>query len=266
MQPRPYYENVLYETLLRLRQRHDIITTMEKLIAGVKKLGLELTLRQLEQFRIYYQELMDWNKRVNLTAITDHEDVQIKHFLDSISVTLAFKPPLANADLHLIDVGSGAGLPGIPLKILFPNIKLALLEATAKKGTFLQHIRNTLGLDDIEIIVGRAEEVAHQTQYRERFDIALSRAVATLPVLVELALPFCTTGGSFITQKKGAIDKEISQAAKAINLLGGNLREVKKVELEELADERWLVVIDKVSPTPPQYPRRPGIPAKRPIL
>ncbi len=239
--------------------------TMEKLNSGATKIGLQLSPRQLEQFYIYYQELLDWNRRLNLTAITDYEEVQIKHFLDSLTVTLAWQQPISSMDFRLIDVGSGAGLPGIALKILWPGIRLVLLDSTAKKAVFLHHLKQKLGLDDVEIVVGRAEEIAHEPQYREKFDVVLSRAVASLPTLVELTLPFCTIGGSFIAQKKGAIDPEISQAAKAISLLGGNLREVRRVDLEEFTDERWLVVIDKVSPTPQQYPRRPGIPSKRPL-
>jgi 16S rRNA (guanine527-N7)-methyltransferase len=238
---------------------------MEKLYLGAKKLGLHLSQAQLEQFEIYFQELVDWNRRVNLTSITGYEEVQVRHFLDSLTVTLAMKPPVGGESQGVIDVGTGAGLPGIPLKILWPGIRLVLLEATAKKAKFLHHLIGELGLEDVEIVVGRAEEVARLSQYREKFDLVLSRAVASLPILVELALPFCALGGSFIAQKKGDIDLEISNAAKAIEIVGGKLREVKPVDLEEFADERCLVVIDKVSPTPPKYPRRPGIPAKRPI-
>ncbi len=238
---------------------------MEKLIAGAKKLGLHLTSRQLEQFEIYYQKLVDWNQRMNLTAITDYAEVQIKHFLDSLTVTLALKQPIDSESLRLIDVGTGAGIPGIPLKILLPDIKLALLEATTKKAAFLHHVKQKLELADVEIIVGRAEKVAHDTQYRERFDVVLSRAVAPLPTLVELTLPFCTVGGSFIAQKKGSISREISQAARAISLLGGSLREVKRIDLPEFTDERQLIIIDKLSPTAGLYPRRPGIPSKRPL-
>jgi 16S rRNA (guanine527-N7)-methyltransferase len=180
-------------------------------------------------------------------------------------VILAWQPAI-NVDLRLIDVGTGAGIPGIPLKIAFPAIKLILLEAVAKKAAFLQHINHKLGLDNVEVLVGRAEEVAHLAQYRERFDLVLSRAVAPLPTLVELTLAFCTVGGSFIAQKKGAINLEISSATNAIDILGGKLREVKRIDLAEFTDERYLVVIDKVSPTPQKYPRRPGIPAKRPIM
>ena len=236
---------------------------MEKLEAGAKKLGLALTPTQLEQFDTYYRELVDWNRQINLTAIIDYEEVQIKHFLDSLTVTLAWQQA---SDNTVIDVGTGAGIPGIPLKIALPDIKLVLLEATAKKVSFLHHIMPKLGLTDVEIVVGRAEEVAHVAQYRERFNLVLSRAVAQLPTLVELTLPFCAVGGSFIAQKKGTIDEEISQAAKAIALLGGSLSEVKRVDLDEFADERCLVVIDKIAPIPAQYPRRPGIPAKRPIM
>jgi len=236
---------------------------MDRLIAGAKKLGLQLSPRQLEQFHLYYQELIDWNQRVNLTAIIDYEEVQIKHFLDSLTVTLAWQP--RNTDLRLIDVGTGAGIPGLPIKILFPQIKLVLLEATAKKAAFLHYLHRKLELDNVEIVIGRAEEVAHRAQYREKFDVVLSRGVAPLPTLVELTLPFSTIGGSFIAQKKGSIDLEISQADKAISQLGGKLQEVKRIDLEEFTDKRWLIVIDKVSPTPKLYPRRPGIPAKKPL-
>jgi 16S rRNA (guanine527-N7)-methyltransferase len=235
---------------------------MEKLKAGAKKLGLHLTPNQLSQYETYYQELMAWNKRVNLTAITDYEEVQIKHFLDSLTLVLA--QPIS-AGLRLIDVGTGAGIPGIPLKIAFPSMRLVLLEAVAKKAAFLRHITQKLGLDDVEIVVGRAEEIAHRSEYREKFDMVLSRAVAPLPTVVELVLPFCAVGGSFIAQKKGDTGEEVGSAARAIDIMGGGLREIKLIDLAEFADKRFLVVIDKLSPTPPKYPRRPGIPAKRPL-
>jgi len=235
---------------------------MEKLKAGARKLGLELTAGQLEQFDAYYRELVDWNQKINLTAITDYEEMQLKHFLDSLTIALVYKLAKGNS---VIDVGTGAGMPGIPLKIAFPDIKLVLLEATAKKVSFLHHITQKLGLDDVEIIVGRAEEVAHVPRYREKFGLVVSRAVAPLPTLVELTLPFCALAGSFIAPKKGSVDDEIAQADSAIGLLGGRIREVKKIELEEFADGRCLIVIDKIAPTPEQYPRRPGVPGKRPL-
>lgn len=238
---------------------------MNKLESGARKLGLYLTRRQLEQFDTYYHELIDWNQRVNLTRITDYQEVQVKHFLDSLTVMLTLKQPLSASGLTCIDVGTGAGLPGIPLKIILPELQLTLLEATAKKADFLRHLTDKLALGNIEIVVGRAEEVAHESQYRERFALVLSRAVAPLPTLVELTLPFCAIGGSFVSQKKGVMEPEISQAEKAISTLGGKLREVIKVDLEEFTDERRLVIIDKVSPTPEKYPRRAGVPKKRPM-
>jgi 16S rRNA (guanine527-N7)-methyltransferase len=238
---------------------------MEKLNSGAQKLGVHLTPQQIEQFETYYRELVSWNERMNLTAITDYDGVQVKHFLDSLTVILSISPADRARPLYAIDVGTGAGLPGLPLKIVLPHIRLVLLEATAKKVKFLEHLIDILGLKDIEIVNRRAEEAAHNVDYREKFDLVLSRAVASLPILVELALPFCAVGGCLIAQKKGNIQKEVHQSQKAIGLLGGILSEVKPVELEELKDNRMLVIIDKIGPTPPGYPRRPGIPAKRPV-
>ncbi|MBI2836095.1 MAG: 16S rRNA (guanine(527)-N(7))-methyltransferase RsmG [Chloroflexi bacterium] len=237
---------------------------MELLIAGARKLGYELCERQLGQFSIYYQELTDWNRRMNLTAITDYEGVQIKHFLDSLTVALALDSR-SGENLRVMDVGTGAGFPGVPLKVLLPGITLTLLEATAKKAGFLRHLTEILGLGDVEIVTGRAEEVAHLETYREKFNVVLSRAVAPLSVLVELTLPFCVLGGRLIAQKSGSVEEEITRAEKAIRVLGGSLWEVKKVGIQELGADRCLVVIDKIEPTPPGYPRRPGMPAKKPI-
>ncbi|MFC1954737.1 16S rRNA (guanine(527)-N(7))-methyltransferase RsmG [Chloroflexota bacterium] len=197
---------------------------MEKLLSGAKILGLQLEQKQLEQFDVYYQELIYWNQRMNLTTITDYVEVQVKHFLDSFTLILALKKPAAGDVTRVIDVGTGAGIPGLPLKILLPGISLTLLDATAKKTSFLHHIKDKLGLADVEIIAGRAEEVAHQNKYRERFDIVLSRGVAPLSVLTELTLPFCIIGGSLISQKKGQLEEEINQAGKAITLLGGQIK------------------------------------------
>jgi len=238
---------------------------MERLQAGALKLGLHLSSRQVEQFSIYYKELVDWNQRINLTAISDYEEVQTKHFLDSLTVVLAVEQLPDIANLKVIDIGAGAGFPGLPLKILLPDIKLVLLDATAKKAEFLNYVKKEIGLDDIEIIVGRAEEIAHRSKYREKFDIVLSRAVALLPTLVELALPFCVIGGRLVAQKGKGVKQEVSRAGKSIEFIGGKLKEVRRIEMEKFTDERWLVIIDKILPTPPEYPRRPGIPGKRPL-
>ena len=239
------------------------MSNMEKLKSGAEQLGLHLTPRQLELFDIYYQELTDWNRRLNLTRITDYAAVQVKHFLDSLTVVLG--ADFEKNGPRVIDVGTGAGLPGIPVKILFPDINLVLLEATAKKADFLHHLAGRLGLEGVEIVVGRAEEAAHDARYRETFGVVLSRAVASLPALVELTLPFVTVGGRLIAQKKGEVGTEVAQSSKAINVLGGRLREIKTVLIDELKDRRCLVIIDKVKVTPPESPRRPGIPVKRPL-
>jgi len=238
---------------------------MESLEAGAGRLGLKLSMKQLEQFHIYWKDLVDWNRRVNLTRITGYQEVQIKHFLDALTVCLVWPPPRANDVLRVIDVGTGGGIPGVPLKILFPEIRLVLLEATEKKAAFLRHISDRLVLADAEVVTGRAEDAARQERYRESFDIVVSRAVAPLVTLAELALPFCVISGIFIAQKKGDLVSEINRAEKAIGRLGGRLREVRTVNLKELSDQRQLVVIDKELATPELYPRRPGIPSKRPL-
>jgi 16S rRNA (guanine527-N7)-methyltransferase len=239
---------------------------MEKLSDGAKKLGLSFTPKQAEQFQVYYEELVSWNKRVNLTAITDYEQVQIKHFLDSLTVTLALEGVkwAPRAEFHLLDVGAGGGLPGIPLKIIFPKVKLVLLDSVAKKTTFLHYLVGRLELSEVEILTGRAENIAHQKNFREQFDLVVSRAVGKLPTTTELSLPFCQIDGCFVASKKGRIEQEINQALNSITILGGKLREVKKVELEQL-EQRCLVIVDKVSPTPQLYPRRPGVPQHHPL-
>jgi len=239
---------------------------MEKLIAGASKLGIELNARQVEQFELYYQELIDWNKRINLTAITNYSEVQIKHFLDSLTVALALSAEdIVKPEFNIIDVGTGAGFPGVPLKILFPLPKLVLLESTTKKTVFLERLVEKLRLENVEVVNSPAEEAAHLPLYREQFALALSRAVATLPTLVELALPFCRIGGRFIAQKKGQFQQEIDGAQKAIAILGGRLQHIEKIALDEFSDTRYLIIIDKIGPTPSKYPRRPGVPKRKPI-
>ena len=238
---------------------------LETLSHGVKQLGLVLTPKQTQQFQVYYEELVEWNKKINLTAITDYQEVQLKHFLDSLTLVPALQDtPWAKGEFTLLDVGTGAGMPGLPLKIFLPEIRLVLLDSVAKKTAFLKHLAGRLGLDYVNILTGRAEEVAHDTDYREKFDLVVSRAVTRLPTLLELTLPFCRQGGLTIAQKKGAIEAELSRAAMAIDILGGKVKEVRKIDLE-LLEQRSLVIVEKVSPTPQRYPRRTGVPAKRPL-
>ena len=239
---------------------------MKELIEGAGKLGIEFNARQVKKFELYYQELIEWNRRVNLTAITDYSSMQVKHFLDSLTITLALpEKEIEEPDFNIVDLGTGAGFPGLPLKILFPQPRLVLIEPTTKKTAFLHHIIRKLELENVEVLNSRAEEAAHLPLYRERFALVLSRAVALLPTLVELALPFCRIGGTFIAQKKGEVEQEANRAKEAIAVLGGKLHRIRKIELEEFGDARYLVIIDKICPTPGKYPRRAGLPKRRPI-
>jgi len=239
---------------------------MKELIEGARQLGIDLNARRVKQFELYYQKLIEWNEKINLTTIVGYQEAQVKHFLDSISVISALtREEMDKADFSIIDIGTGAGFPGLPLKILLAEPRLVLVDSTAKKVAFLRCVTRELGLDNVEIVCGRAEEIAHLPLYRQRFDLALSRAVASLPVLAELALPFCRIGGKFVAQKKGEVEQEMKKAVKAIETLGGKLGQVKRIELEGLSDKRYLVIIDKIYPTPEKYPRRPGVPERRPI-
>ncbi len=239
---------------------------MRELIQGARKLGLELSAGQVRRFELYFEELVKWNRRINLTAITDPSGVQVKHFLDSLTVVQALpREELARPGFSVVDIGTGAGFPGVPLKIVFPQLRLVLVEATAKKTAFLSHIVEELGLENVEVVNSRAEEAARSPLYREQFPFVLSRAVAPLPALVELTLPFCVVGGRFVAQKKGDISEELDGAKSAITVLGGRLGGVKRIELEEFPDERYLVLVDKISPTPEEYPRRAGVALRRPI-
>lgn len=236
---------------------------MEHLINGAKALGLPLSPSQVQAFQRYADELLAWNKRLNLTAITTPEGIQIKHFLDSLTCLLAIPP--TSGPRRVIDVGTGAGFPGVPLKIYDPNIHLTLLESVRKKAAFLEHLVQTLDLQDVEIIVGRAETLGQDPRHRETYDVVVARAVAELPVLAEYCLPFCRVGGLFLAQKKAGIDEEIKSAEGAIDTLGGILHKVIPVNLPD-TDPRQIIVVKKVRPTPPRYPRRVGVPAKRPLI
>ena len=237
---------------------------MEQLTVGAQKLlGLTLTSRQRQAFQLYYQELVAWNARFNLTAITDREGVQIRHFLDSLSCLLAMGGDVQGQ--NLIDIGSGAGFPGLPLKIVRPTLYLTLLEATGKKVDFLRHVVALLGLRDVTIIHARAEQIGQDPLHREAYDWVMARAVAAMPTLIEYLLPLCRLGGYCLAQKGEGAAAEVSLAEPAILLLGGRLNRLLSVELPGLAETRHLVIIDKVACTPVKYPRRPGMPAKSPL-
>ena len=237
---------------------------MAILALGAAELGLHLTDHQLDQFEVYYRELADWNQRVNLTAIIEYSEVQVKHFLDSLTACLALPGGLAPG-AAVVEVGAGPGLPGLALKLVFPDSRLALVESVAKKTAFLRHLVQVLGLDQVEVYTGRAEDLARQPELRERFDLALARGLAKMPALLEYTLPFCRVGGRVVAWKHGGIDQELAASARALDTLGGRLTGVLPVGVTGLTDNRVLVVVDKVKPTPAAYPRRAGVPAKQPL-
>ncbi len=238
---------------------------LENLNNAATYFGINLNPVQIEQFAIYRRELLHWNKSLNLTSITDPEEIVYKHFADSLSIIPAMDLNGHEENLAVIDIGTGAGFPGIPLKIALPDIELALVDSTRKKMRFVEHVVSALGLKDVAVLASRAEELAHDPIHRESYQYVLSRAVAKLPVLAELCLPFCVPNGRFIAQKKGDITDEVKSAHTAFNILGAKLHKVLPVTLPGLDDSRFLVVVDKISPTPAGYPRRPGIPLKRPL-
>jgi 16S rRNA (guanine527-N7)-methyltransferase len=238
---------------------------MEPLIKGARELNITLTGRHLADFETCYRELVAWNQRFNLTAITDWEGVLVRHFLDSLSCLKALPRAELSAGARIIDVGTGAGFPGLPLKIVCPEMRLTLLEATGKKVAFLEHLVRVLGLKGVEAIHGRAEELGHSPAHRERYDWALARAVAEMPTLTEYLLPLVRVGGAVLAQKGEGAAAEVHGADAAIATLGGRVRQLVPVELRGLAETRYLVVVDKVAATPDKYPRRPGMPEKRPI-
>ena len=239
-------------------------TSVSPFEKGLEQLGLNLTSRQLDTFQRYYRELTDWNRRFNLTRIVEHPQVQRLHFLDSLTAWLVLSRQ-ANRGGRVMDLGSGAGFPGLPLKIAFPEISLTLVESVGKKVSFLQHLLLTLELPDVEVLHGRAETLAHESAHRAAFDTVLTRGLAPLRVLAELALPFCRQGGVMVAYKKGDLSEELAQAQNAITLMGGRIVKQQAVDVEGLRDRRVLVVIKKVADTPAKYPRRPGVPKKSPL-
>lgn len=236
---------------------------MEKLVQDAQALfNVHLTGRQVIALTTYERELIEWNQKFNLTAIRDVAGIRTKHFLDSFSCVLAWK---ANPPANLIDVGTGAGFPGIPLKIIYPNTKVTLVESVSKKAMFCQHIVSLLGLENVEVVNARAEDLGQMREHREGYDWGIARAVANMRVLSEYLLPLVQVGGTMLAQKGESGPAEVHSAERAIKLLGGEVRQLLPVTLPGVVEERNLVVVYKIATTPPGYPRKPGIPAKKPL-
>lgn len=224
--------------------------------------GITLTSAQEAQFARYADELAAWNSHTNLTAITEPEAVQVRHFLDSLSLVRAV--PMTSG-LRLIDVGTGAGFPGLPLSIAFPHIHVTLMEATGKKVAFLDHIIAQLGLTGAQTVHARAEDAGHMPQHRATYDVVVARAVARLPALAEYLLPLAKIGGCCIAMKGATAAEEVCDAARAIDLLGGRFNRIESLALPGVEETHHLVIIDKVAHTPRTYPRQPGTPTRKPL-
>lgn len=235
---------------------------MEQLKRKSEALNIVLNEKQLAMFETYYEMLVEKNKVMNLTAITEKNEVIDKHFIDSISLKKAMD---VTKPVKVLDLGTGAGFPGIPLKIAYPNLQVTLLDSLNKRIKFLQEVIEELSLEEIDAIHGRAEDYAKQSGYREQFDICVSRAVANLATLSEYCLPYVKQGGCFISYKSGAVQEELEQSKKAIKELGGRVKEVIPFVLPDTDIERTFVVIEKVKQTPRKYPRKAGLPSKEPI-
>lgn len=233
---------------------------LDKFEKGLADLGILLNETQIKQFLDYYELLVETNKVMNLTAITEFDEVIEKHFLDSLSLCRIYD---LNREIRVLDLGTGAGFPGVPLKIAFPQIRLVLADSLNKRIKFLENVVGELSLQNVSCVHGRAEEMGRNKEYREQFDLCVSRAVANLSSLSEYCIPFVKEGGAFISYKSGEIEEEANAAKKAISVLGGELREIYKFDLYE--QKRSFVIIDKKKKTPKAYPRKAGTPTKEPL-
>ena len=231
--------------------------------SGAAEFGIALDDAQINAFERYTELLLEWNQRFNLTRITEPDEIAVKHYLDSLSV---LKYVRIRGGSSLIDIGTGAGFPGIPLKIAVPTLRLTLLDSVRKRLTFLEAVVQELGLTDVRIVHGRAEDYGQDRAHRAKYDFAVSRAVARLSVLCELCMPFCRTGGKFIAYKGPEADEEIAEASKAIRVLGGKLEAVHRFTLPGGDLQRSLVIVGKTEQTPKAYPRKAGTPEKEPLV
>jgi 16S rRNA (guanine527-N7)-methyltransferase len=225
-------------------------------------LGVRLTRQQVKALEVYERELLDWNTRLNLTAIHNPREIRSKHFLDSLTCLLVLRD---SATARIIDVGTGAGFPGLVLKIVLPSMQLTLVDSVGKKADFCRHLARVLALEGVDVIQERAEVLGQNPSYRQRYDWALARAVANLSVLAEYLLPLVRVGGGMLAMKGESGPAEAHAADHAIHIFGGHLRQLVPVTLPGVAEGRYLVVADKVATTPDSYPRRTGVPAKRPL-
>jgi 16S rRNA (guanine527-N7)-methyltransferase len=231
---------------------------------GARELGIELSQVQIERFETFSEVLRDWAERVSLTGVRDEEGIQRRHFLESAAmVALMQQEGLSLRDRSLVDVGSGSGIPGIPLKILEPSLRLTLVEAKQRKSEFLLALLPELGMTDVLVITRRAEEAAHDPRHREQYDFAVAKALAPLRTLAELTLPFVRMGGVVLAPKGKGADNEIKEARTALETLKGSIRSVEPVPMASPA--QTMIMVDKELPTPQRFPRRPGLPAKRPL-
>ena len=234
----------------------------EALTGAAREFGLELSPEQIAAFSLYNELLVSWNEKVNLTAITEPQEVAVKHIIDSLS---CYDPEIFPEKCTAVDVGTGAGFPGLPLKIYRPDIRLTLMDSLNKRLVFLQEVVDKLGLTDVTLIHARAEDAGRSKEHRGKYQIALSRAVARLNVLAELCLPMVSSGGYFVALKGAQYRQELQEADKAITILGGHVATVRPVHLPGLDDSRAVIYIRKAAVTPAEFPRRPGIPEKKPL-
>lgn len=240
--------------------------TPKAFVAALKEYQITVSQAQMDQFALYFDRLVAVNKNVNLTAITEQEAVYLKHFFDSVTPAL-YLADLRQKPLSVCDIGAGAGFPSLPLKILFPQLKITIVDSLNKRIHFLEELVATLGLRDVTLVHDRAETFSQpQSPYREQFDVVTARAVASLNVLAEFCLPAVKVGGQFIALKASQSDNELAEADYAVTLLGGQVKQDLALTLPETQDPRHIIVIDKVAPTPAKYPRRAGVPVKKPLM